>query len=70
MAQAIQPPLPAREPNLDSSALQRDTGYVEDDRPPICPHCGETMVPATLSAEDAPDGEWVCLECEELGQED
>jgi len=28
------------------------------------------MVPATLSAEDARDGEWVCLECEELGDED
>jgi hypothetical protein len=42
----------------------------EDDRPPICPHCGVTMVAAALSAEGACDGEWVCLECEELGNED
>jgi hypothetical protein len=41
----------------------------DDDRPPICPRCGVTMVPATLSAENAFDGEWVCLECEELGEE-
>ena len=42
---------------------------MDDERPPICPRCGVTMVPATLSAEDARDGEWVCLECEELGEE-
>jgi hypothetical protein len=44
-------------------------GVEEDDRPPICPRCGVTMVPAALSAEDTGDGEWVCLECEELGEE-
>jgi hypothetical protein len=27
------------------------------------------MVPAELSAEEARPGEWVCLECEELGEE-
>jgi hypothetical protein len=41
---------------------------VDDDRPPICPRCGVTMVPAALSADDV-DGGWVCLECEELGEE-
>ena len=34
--------------------------------PPICPRCGVTMVPAALSADDRPEGDWVCLECEEL----
>jgi transposase len=42
----------------------------DEDRPPICPRCGVTMVPATLSAEDVRDREWVCLECEELGEDD
>jgi ribosomal protein S27AE len=40
------------------------------DRPPICPRCGVTMVPAELSADDEHDDEWVCLECEELGEEE
>jgi hypothetical protein len=42
----------------------------DDDRPPICPRCGVTMVPAALSADEATDGDWVCLECEELDDED
>jgi tRNA(Ile2) C34 agmatinyltransferase TiaS len=42
----------------------------EDDRPPICPRCGVTMVPSALSAEGDRDGDWVCLECEELGEDD
>jgi len=43
----------------------------EDDRPPICPRCGVTMVPAALSAEGTRRGaDWVCLECEELGEEE
>ena len=37
-----------------------------NDRPPICATCGVTMVPAGLSARQDHDGEWVCLECEEL----
>lgn len=41
----------------------------EDDRPPICPRCGVTMVPAALSADDEHEGDWVCLECEELDEE-
>ncbi|MGZ4359716.1 MAG: hypothetical protein ACXVZW_08025 [Gaiellaceae bacterium] len=40
-----------------------------DDRPPICPRCGVTMVPAALSADDDPAGDWVSLECEELGED-
>jgi len=42
------------------------TATVDDD-PPICPFCGVTMVPAALSA-GSPDGDWVCLECEETGE--
>jgi hypothetical protein len=43
---------------------------VDDDRPPICPVCGVTMVPAELSARDAASGPWICLECEETGDSD
>ena len=42
----------------------------DDDRPPICPRCGVTMVPAALSAGDKRSGDWVCLECEELDEEE
>jgi hypothetical protein len=38
----------------------------DDDRPPICPACGVTMVPAALSATGEKAGDWVCLECEEF----
>jgi hypothetical protein len=41
----------------------------DEDRPPICPRCGVTMAPAALSADDEHEGEWVCLECEELGED-
>lgn len=37
----------------------------QEERPPICPVCGVTMVPAALSADASREGEWVCLECEE-----
>ena len=40
---------------------------VDDLRPPICPACGVTMVPAELSEVGARDEDWVCLECEETG---
>jgi hypothetical protein len=43
---------------------------VARDEPPICPRCGVTMVPAALSADDSHEGEWVCLECEELDEQD
>jgi hypothetical protein len=50
---------------------QRDTHRVDDDnRPPICPRCGVTMLPATLSADDNYEGDWVCLECEELDEDE
>jgi hypothetical protein len=42
----------------------------EDDRPPICPRCGVTMVPAELSAGRRRDAVWICLECEENGEPD
>ena len=42
---------------------------MDDDRPPICARCGVTMVPAALSARGAGDDYWVCLECEELDEE-
>jgi len=52
------------------TCLSADTGAVdEEDRPPICPRCGVTMVPAALSADHEHEGEWVCLECEELGED-
>jgi hypothetical protein len=43
---------------------------VDDERPPICPTCGVTMVPAALSATKERGGEWVCVECEESGEPD
>jgi hypothetical protein len=42
---------------------------VDDERPPICPACGVTMVPAALGAEPR-HGDWICLECEETGEGD
>ena len=41
---------------------------VDDDRPPICPTCGVTMVPEVLSAREGHAEDWVCLECEETGE--
>ena len=41
---------------------------MDDDRPPICPNCGVTMVPAELSSRDLLEHDWVCLECEEAGE--
>jgi hypothetical protein len=40
-----------------------------DDRPPICPACGVTILPAVLSADENQDRDWVCVECEELDEE-
>ena len=42
----------------------------DDERPPICQRCGVTMVPAALSADETTGGDWVCLECEELDDEE
>ncbi len=41
-----------------------------DVRPPICPACGVTMVPAALSERDPAGEDWVCLECEETSRPD
>jgi hypothetical protein len=58
------------QPLVALTCLSADTGAVdEEDRPPICARCGVTMVPAALSADDEHEGEWVCLECEELGED-
>jgi len=29
----------------------------------------QSMVPAALSADETRDGDWTCLECEELGED-
>jgi hypothetical protein len=43
----------------------------DDERPPICVRCGVTMVPAALSADDDKhESGWVCLECEELDEDE
>jgi hypothetical protein len=47
-----------------------DTPWVDDERPPICPACGVTMVPAALSAQKERGKEWICVECEERGEPD
>jgi len=41
---------------------------LDDERPPICPVCGVTMLPAALSAREGGDGDWICVECEETGE--
>jgi hypothetical protein len=43
---------------------------MNDERPPICPVCGVTMVPAALSAQKERSGDWICLECEETSEPD
>lgn len=47
-----------------------DTSNVYQQRPPICPACGVTMVRAELSAYTPRDHDWVCLECEETDGRD
>jgi hypothetical protein len=58
---------PATKTTATPAGNNRD---MDDDRPPICPRCGVTMVPAALSADDAHAGDWVCLECEELNEDE
>lgn len=42
---------------------------MDDERAPICPACGVTMLPAALSGSaDRGGADWVCLECEEIGE--
>jgi hypothetical protein len=51
--------------------LSTHTSDMDDERPPICPTCGVTMVPASLSArEEERVGDWICLECEETRDPD
>jgi hypothetical protein len=49
---------------------RENTSDVSDERPPICPACGVTMVPAELSARAPRDRDWVCLECQETDELD
>lgn len=53
-----------------SSSRSLHTSGVDDERPPICPACGVTMVPTALSAREGHDGDWICLECETTGEPD
>jgi hypothetical protein len=53
---------------FDSNVPRAGCGWTDDDRPPICPVCGVTMVPAELSAQIARERDWVCLECEETDE--
>ena len=46
----------------------RILGDMDDERPPICPVCGVTMIPAELSAREIPAGDWICSECEETSE--
>ena len=60
-------------PGVTCADVDRDdphTGRMDDDRAPICPTCGVTMVPAALSSGPAHGAEWICLECEESGDPD
>ena len=47
-----------------------DADRESDERAPICPACGVTMVPAALSEREGLSGDWVCLECEETDEPD
>ena len=61
---------PAKPATYTQSMDELERVLVARDEPPICPRCGVTMVPAALSADDSHEGEWVCLECEELDEQD
>jgi tRNA(Ile2) C34 agmatinyltransferase TiaS len=41
---------------------------MDDERAPICPACGVTMIPAELSGLDERSGDWICAECEETSE--
>jgi hypothetical protein len=56
--------------NRPTATLTTSYWGMDDDRPPICPVCGVTMVPAALSARESRRGEWICLECEETAETD
>jgi tRNA(Ile2) C34 agmatinyltransferase TiaS len=48
--------------------MTRAGRHATDDRAPICPFCGVTMLAVELSARGDAEGDWVCLECEERGE--
>jgi tRNA(Ile2) C34 agmatinyltransferase TiaS len=50
---------------MSESVKSVESRGMDEDRPPICPACGVTMVSAALSAREIGDEEWVCVECEE-----
>jgi ribosomal protein L37AE/L43A len=43
---------------------------MDDDRAPICPVCGVTMLAADQSTRENRGIDWVCVECEETGAAD
>jgi len=55
-------------PSRGSSSV--DNLGMDDERPPICPACGVTMVPAAISARESCPDDWVCIECEETDEPD
>jgi len=60
----------SRDPTNPDAWPHAILGAIDDDRPPICPVCGVTMVPVALSARGVRGVEWICLECEETGDPD
>ena len=52
----------------DCRFVRMHISRVDNERPPICPVCGVTMVAAELSARPDRTSDWVCLECEETGE--
>jgi ribosomal protein L37AE/L43A len=54
---------------MSESVKSVESSGIDEDRPPICPACGVTMVPAALSARDTGADAWVCLECEETASD-
>ncbi len=60
----------ARRSDVPAMSRSFHTSGVDDERPPICPACGVTMVPRALSAREGLDGDWICLECEVAGEPD
>lgn len=61
---------PVISPTDPDDPLNDSGSSMSDERPPICPACGVTMVPAGLSAWGAHARDWVCLECEETAEPD
>jgi tRNA(Ile2) C34 agmatinyltransferase TiaS len=62
-------PTPRRGLHSQAPTHRLHTSDVDDERAPICPVCGVTMLPAALSAGNVRT-EWICVECEESGEPD